>query len=322
MTTNKKTRRRLEKPIKQYGLDQCALYGIRGFGQLRHVLRWSESRAALEALSNSESAYKVWQHESGRWVQEAAPELRKLQVRIATLLRRIEPPDYRHSGVRGRSFLSNAKSHRADMPSVKTDIKAFYTSIRFHHVRRFFKEQMNCAGDIAFLLAKICCYKRQHLPTGGVHSEVLAFYCAKPCFDAIAERARNHGGVVTVYVDDIMLTLPCASHADLRWMKRLFQQHGIKLHGAEKSRVFRKGERKTITGVSVCGGEMRAPQGQHLAIRNRYAALRDPALADTKRAHTARSLLGHLEHVQQIDSRFTSRARGNRARLDPLVRES
>jgi hypothetical protein len=32
-------------------------------------------------------------------------------------------------------------------------------------------------------------------------------------------------------------------------------------------------------------------------------------------------LLGHCEHVQQIDPRFTPRARGNRSRLNALIRE-
>jgi hypothetical protein len=317
----RKKRRRLERPIKQYELDQCALYGVQGFDQLIPKLGWSQSRQALEALPDQQDSYKVWQHASGRWVQEANPELRTLQARVATLLRRVAPPDYRHSGVPGRSFLTNAESHRADMPSIKTDIKAFYRSIRFNHVRRFFKEQMNCTGDVAFLLAKVCCYKRQHLPTGGVHSEVLAFYCLKPCFDAIAERAEKHGGTMTAYVDDIMVTMPCASHSDLRWIKRLFRQHGIALHGAKKSRMFRKGERKTITGVCIHNEQLRAPQSQHLAIRNKFAALRNPSVADTERVHAARSLLGHLDHIQQIDSRFTLRAKGNRSRLDALIRE-
>lgn len=321
MATTRKKRRRLERPIKQYGLDQCALYSVQGFGQLKSKLVCSQSRKDLEALPDRHDAYKVWQHQSGRWVQEANPEMRKLQARIATLLRRVEPPDYRHSGVPGRSFLTNAASHRVDMPSVKTDIKAFYPSIRFDHVRRFFKEQMHCAGDVAFLLAKICCYNRRHLPTGGVHSEILAFYCLKPCFDAIAQRAKVHGGVMTVYVDDVILTLPCASHSDLNWMKGLFQQYGIALHGAKKSRIFRKAEQKTITGVSVHGEQLRAPQGQHLAIKNRLATLRDPSLACAERAQTARSLLGHLEHVQQIDPRFTPRAKGNRSRLGSLLPE-
>lgn len=312
---------RLERPIKQYELDQCALYGIKGVGQLMQKLGWEKSREALEDLPDQSGVYKVWRLSNNRWVQEARPELRQLHTRIATLLRRVEPPEYRHSGVPGRSFLSNAKSHRADMPAIKTDIKAFYPSVTFNHVRRFFKEQMNCTGDTAFLLAKICCYQRKHLPTGGVHSEVLAFYCLKPCFDAIAERVRKYGGVMTTYVDDIMISMPCASDSDLRWLKRLFKQHGIELHGAKKSRTFKKGERKTITGVDIHQRRLRAPQSQHLAIRDKFAELRDAELPTDKHATVARSLVGHLDHIQQIDARYTSRAKGNRSRLGALIRE-
>lgn len=288
-------------------------------GQLLAKLHWSKPRKLLEALPAAPESYKVWRHKTGRLVQEASPELRRLQARIATLLRRVTPPEYRHSGVRGRSFLTNAKCHVEGYASIKTDIKEFYPAVTFQHVQRFFRDRMKCSGDVAFLLAKICSYQRKHLPTGGVHSEVLAFYCVKPCFDEIAQRANDRGGVMTVYVDDIMSTMPCASHSDLHWMRRLFARHGIELHGAKKSRVFRKRARKTITGVCINNGQLSAPQSQHLAIRNRFADFRKLDLTETERKHTARSLLGHWDHVQQIDTRFASRATGNRARLKPVI---
>lgn len=207
------------------------------------------------------------------------------------------------------------------MPAVKTDIEHFYPSVSFNHVRRFFKDAMNCTGDIAYLLAKICCYKNKHLPTGGVHSEVLAFYCAKPCFDAVDARAKDLGGVMTTYVDDIMVSAPCASDSDLRWMKRTFAQRGLTLHGADKSRVYRKNERKTITGVCIHHETLRAPQRQHMAIRERFADMRKTSLQDADRVHVARSLVGHLDHVQQIDARYAHRAKANRARLKTLMKE-
>ena len=310
---------RLEKPIKQYALDQCALYGIKGLGQLLHVLNWRGTKEALEALPAHPGAYKVWKA-AGRRIEAASPHLRRVQARIAILLRRVTPPDYRHSGVRGRSFLTNAKRHRADAPSIKTDIKHFYPSVTFDHVRRFFQGPMKCAPDIASLLANICCFKRLHVPTGGVHSEVLSFYCVKNCFDAIAARVEGRGGVLSVYVDDIMITMPDASHSDLQWLRHLFARRGVELHGADKSRVYRKREAKTITGVRIRNGELRAPQTQHIAIRDGLAKLRDAELTEPERLHAARSLIGHLDHVQQIDPRFVQRATGNRARLTRIVR--
>lgn len=320
MTTARRKRPpRLEKPIKRYALDQCALYGVKGFGQLLHVLNWHGAKEALAALPRHRGAYKVWD-EKGRRIEAASPSLRRLHWRITSLLRRVPPPDYRQSGVRGRSFVSNAKCHCVDEPSIKTDIKQFYPSVTFGRVRRFFVESMHCAPDVAALLADICCIDRQHLPTGGVHSELLAFCCLKPCFDAINARVKARGGVLSIYVDDIMITMPGASHGDLRWLKHLFARHGIKLHGAEKSRVYRKREAKTITGVCIRGGKLRAPQAQHLAIRDGLGKLRNPELTEPERIHAARSLVGHMDHVQQIDPRFTQRARGNRARLATLLR--
>jgi RNA-directed DNA polymerase len=322
MTTAKRKKPpRLEKPIKQYTLDQCALYGVKGFGQLLHVLNWRCTKEALEALPTRHGAYKVWK-EDGRRIEAASPELRRVQARVAVLLRRVMPPDYRHSGVRGRSFLTNAKRHRADAPSIKTDIKHFYPSVTFDHVRRFFQGPMKCAPDIASLLANICCFKRKHVPTGGVHSEVLSFYCVKECFDAIAARVESRGGALSVYVDDIMITMPGASHSDLQWMRRLFACHGIELHGADKSRVYRKREAKSITGVRIRNGELRAPQTQHLAIRDGLSKLRGAGLSESERLYAARSLIGHLDHIQQIDARFSARAHGAHARLAPLMRNT
>lgn len=317
--TKRKRPPRLEKPIKQYPFDQCALYGIKGTGQLVRILNWSAGIAALDALPASPKAYKEWKSERGRKVQEACPELRRMHARIATLLRRVEPPEYRHSGVRGRSFLTNAKCHRDNYASVKTDIKKFYPSVTFGHVFAFFHARMKCNADVAAILAKLCCFRGKYLPTGGVHSEVLAFYCIKPCFDVIAQRAAQRGGVASIYVDDIMVTMPGASRSDLIWMRRLFARYGLALHGDDKSRVFRKGQRKTITGVNVQEGRLAAPQAQHLALRNGFAALRDPDLPDAERTHAARSLIGHLEHIQQIDPRFHQRADGNRLRLRALT---
>lgn len=286
--------------------------------QLQHELGWTGDRKRLEALADAKDAYRVWPGPKGRVVQEPGPELRAVHARIATLLRRVAPPDYRHSGVRGRSFLTNAQQHALDCPSIKADIRGFYQSVTFAHVWTFFQQEMKCAGDVAFLLAKLCCYERKHLPTGGVHSEVVAFYCTRGCFEQLNKRARQRGGVMSVYVDDIMVTMPEASHTDLGWMKRLFAHRGFTLHPV-KSRVYGKRESKTITGVRIRNGRLAAPQRQHLAIKDLNARLRDAATTPEAAANSARSLLGHLDHVAQIEPRFKLRAVGNRARLKPVI---
>ena len=314
---------RLETPKKQYTLHDCALYGIRGIGQLIHLLRWEGSRQELEDLPTAPGSYKAWRNDKGRLIQAVnlketnGWQLRMIQARIAVLLRRVMPPEYRHSGVRGRSFITNAQQHLQDVPSIKLDIKSFYPTTTFQHVRRFFVETMGCAGDVGFLLAKLCCYQQRHLPTGGVHSEVVAFYCHRQSFNQLWERVKGRGGKMSVYVDDIMLTMPGASLTDLEWARRLFARQKVKIHPG-KSKVLPKRSVKVITGVEIRRGKAGAPKAQHRLIKQRFDEIRAAASA-TKKADAVKSLLGHLDHVAQIEPRFASRARGTRARFKAMM---
>lgn len=313
----RKNKSRLEKPKKQYPDHQSALFGLKGLGQLREALLWNASQGKLERVAGKPSSYKVWINSEGREVQEAIGELRKLHVRIATLLRRIEPPRYRHSGVRGRSYITNGAEHAIEKPSLKLDIQKYFPSTTFKFVYTLFRESLQCAEDVAVLLARICCFRDTHLPTGGVHSEVVAFYAHKPLFDRLAQRAAERGGVFTVYIDDMMMTFDRASASDLRWVENETTRHGLILH-PRKSRVVRKREAKTITGVRILGREIRAPQRNHQKLHMHFQALE---LANQEGKETvARRLLGQIDQIAQIDERFHNKAKGNRARLSPLLR--
>lgn len=281
------------------------------------ALKWRGTRQELEDLPGYRGSYKVWKNDRERAVQEAAPCLRNVQARIAVLLRRIVPPEYRHSGVRDRSFLTNAQQHTQLDPSIKLDIKSFYPTTSFQHVRKFFVEVMKCAGDVAFLLAKLCCYRQKHLPTGGVHSEVVAFYCHRGNFDQLMDRVHSRGGVMTVYVDDIMVTMPGASLTDLEWARRLFARQKVKLHPG-KCRVIRKAAPKFITGVEIHKGKINAPKAQHLMIKQRLAEIRN-APSEEVASKAVGSLLGHLDHVAQINPKFQNRAHGTRGRFKALI---
>jgi len=296
-------------------LNQCALYGIKGNGQLSKVL--GDSLEAVVALVSANGAYKTWAEKNGRQVQAACPKLRKIHARIATLLRRIRPPEYRHSGVRKRSFLTNAAQHCGRMPTLKLDIRKFYPSTSFNHVWLFFFRTMKCSADVAHVLATICTYRSRHLPTGGVHSEVLAFYCHKSMLDALNARVTKRGGVMTVYVDDIVVTMPSACRSDLEWTKKLMERAQLTMHD-RKSRVIRAAEEKMITGISIRNGRMSAPAGQHRRIKELHAQIAD-AGSQAEALSEIRSLQGHLDHVAQIDPKYAAKAKGNRARFKSLL---
>jgi len=151
-----------------------------------------------------------------------------------------------------------------------------------------------------------------------VHSEVVGFYCHKPAFDALLARTETRGGVMSVYVDDIMVTMPNASLTDLEWVRRLFRRTGIEMHRG-KSSVIPKRAPKLITGVVIRHGATAAAATQHRRIRELEAKLATSVDAD-ERKRSARSLVGHLDHIAQIDPRFKARATGSRGRLAALLK--
>lgn len=315
-------KQKLERPKKQYALNQCALYSVRGLGQLAKVLNYKGDPRDLERIADDQYNYRTWLEE-GRTIQSPVENVRVIQTRIAVLLRRVQPPYYRHSGVRKRSFLTNAQQHLTDDPSIKIDIRKFYPSTSFRHVCSFFKNDIKCAADVSMILAKLCCYRQVdwemgHLPTGGVHSEVLGFYCHKRTFDSLLARVETRGGAMSVYVDDIMATMPNASLTDLEWVRRAFKRTGIEIHKG-KSRVIPKRSPKIITGVVIANGTTMATADQHRIIKELETAL---AKTDdlNERRRIARSLLGHYDHIAQIDTRYKSRAVGGRTRLASILK--
>lgn len=269
------------------------------------------SREELRSLVDLQGGYRVWKQDD-RVVQAAKPVLRRIHARIATLLRRVAPPHYRHSGVRDRSFLSNAMQHTELHASLKLDISKFYPSTTVHHVWKFFVHRMQCAPDVAAFLAGLCCFQKRHLPTGGVHSEVLAFYCHLGMLDALNARVAARGGIMTVYVDDIVITMPGACESDLRWAERLISRARLTMN-VRKSRVIQTHKEKLITGVCIQRGKVRAPAGQHLKVKHLHEAIALGSPADDA-AMNVRKLQGHLDHIAQIEPKYQARARGHRAK--------
>lgn len=64
-----------------------------------------------------------------RQIEHPILELRLIQKKLVRLLDRIQPPDYLHSGFRGRSYITNALQHDCTVPIAKIDIKSFFPAL-------------------------------------------------------------------------------------------------------------------------------------------------------------------------------------------------
>jgi hypothetical protein len=206
----------------------------------------------LTALAAGDKAYHAFTRiTSGkkRAVTEPLGDLLNVHDRLFDLLDQIEKPDYLHSGVSGRSHVTNARAHLGVKSMVKLDIRRFFPSIDIPRVRRFFGRQMACAAPVADLLTRLCTF-RGHVPIGSRMSQHLAYFAAKPMLEDLARLSIHHGVLFTCYVDDLSFSGTAATPSFLWRVKQVVHHHRFRYHN---DCCYSASECKIVTGVMVSG---------------------------------------------------------------------
>ena len=198
-----------------------------------------------------------------RTIQQPKAVLHGVHKRVALLLGRIEKPQFVYSATKRRSYVDNALQHQNDLPCVKVDIKEFYPHVTFARVRRFFTEDLECADDIAHVLALLCCIDGA-LPTGSPVSPVLSYFACCRMFSEIANLATERDIRFTLYVDDMVFSGAPASRKFAEEVRRVLKCHGFTGH---KITSYAPGEVKVITGVAVRDGYVDVPHGRRRRMR-------------------------------------------------------
>lgn len=283
------------KTIANIPLESSHLYGVRSIHLVAKKLGFSV--ADLERLAN-EAKYRVFNlKETGRLVEEPPPVLQALHRKIHRYLSRIEVPEYLHSAVKGRSYISNAESHIGVGSMVKIDVKKFFPSVPQYRVMHFFRDRMNCASDVAGLLANILCRKGR-LPTGSSASPIISYYSYKGMFDEIEQLCKAHHLTMTCYVDDITISGQRANRSLLNDVRQIISKHGLSSH---KVKFFDACRPKTVTGVVVKENRIDLPFSRWKAIKRSIREL-DQADSDKGKLTLYPALISRLYEAAQIDA--------------------
>lgn len=283
-------------------LEDCHLFAVVSPADLAR--RLGTSVGELERLANGTDTYKLWKTDAGRDVEEPRADLQRIHSRVHRYLARVAPPDFLHSPVKGRSYVTNARAHAVDGPSIKIDIRRFFQSVPRVAVYLFFKEDMKCAGDVAGLLAKLLTYNG-HLPTGGSASPIIAYYAFRSMFSEIADLARRQNLVVTAYVDDITVTGASDCGQAIREIQSIISQRGLRSH---KIKIFPKGRPKIITGVVVDGEGIKLPNRRHKLISDKFLEL-SRVTTPEEELQILNQLISRLHEAGMIEPAFKARAR-------------
>ena len=288
---------------KTYKLDQCPLFKLASRKRLAQDV-FNVDLPFLERLAANTGNFRVFtikQGEKERQVEVPKVVLERIHRRLFNLLERIEKPEYLHSGVRGRSYISNAKVHIGAVPVVKLDLKKFYPSVDGARVFRFFNGALRCSPDVAALLTRLCVFEN-HVPTGSCVSQLLAFFAAKPLFDELHALAEGSGVRDSCYVDDLTWSGHGATPAFLWAAKQVVHRHGFAHH---KDRCFAADERKLATGVMLDGHRIAVLPSKELDLWRRIQAL--GGVEPKEQVVAVNSLIGSAVAAGQIEARFLRR---------------
>ena len=278
---------------KRLPTNQSALFGIKSFKRLAKILRTPEE--LLNKIGSATDNYMEFDL-AGRWIETPKPVLKRIQVRIAYLLGQIETPEYLHSGVKKRSYITNAAGHSADLSTIKVDLKKFFPSARSAEVFRFLTEDLKWAPDVAGLGTKLLTI-HGHLPTGGNVSPLLSFWAYKPLFDEVDRLSTENNCHFSLYVDDMSLSGEFASRKLMHTVRTSIGQHRLQAH---KFHHFQKGQPKVITGVAQTTSGQKLPIKRQELIRKAELELR-AATDDAEKIAILRPLIGRLCEAVEVD---------------------
>ncbi len=241
---------------------------------------------------------------TGRPIQSPKPLLKKVHVRVARLLSSIEAPDFLYSAIKGRSYISNALQHSSDLATVKIDVRKFYPSTRAQAIYHFFRDRMHCDGDVAGILAKILTVDG-HLATGSNASPILSFFMYEDMFLEIDALAKGRGCIMTCYIDDMVFSGPNAGRKLVYDVIQIVRRYRLWGH---KTKGFKPGQPKVITGVAVTKAGARLPNRRQRAIADDLAELAQ-ATEDERRLELMDRLVSRMHEAAQIDPSWLPRAR-------------
>jgi RNA-directed DNA polymerase len=297
---SKKLKTTKPKKFERYPASVSLLYGVKSHKRLAKVLGWKGTTGQLRSFSVRKENFNRYIDRSKpgkeRVIEAPAKRVKEFQSKLLDLLRRVILPEYLHSARPNRGYLSNSLAHcDADGCTLTMDLDSFYQSVTDAHVSKFFEQTFKCAPDVATTMANLLCCDG-HLATGSPASPLVSFWAHRALFDRVAERVARRQGVFTLYVDDIAITGRGFGHTDVKWIGRLLRPVGLSLKET-KTRVFRAQKAKVVTGRAFRNGVSRAPNKQHLKMRDAAIALHQNPTDATLKA----SLAGRKRHLALLD---------------------
>lgn len=301
----------------------CAFYGLKSKKVLKHLLRIQNNNLLKQDYIASLYLPYIQKEGNTRLIEPPKEELKEIQRRIKKILEQIVVPDNVYSGVKGKSYVNNAKTHTGSNRKnlLKIDLKSFFPSIRRETVYRFFSEELCCSPDISEILTNLTTIDLEkaiirnsdevygfltekgvdcnnHLVSGAPTSPIMSYLTNHRMFDEMQKVADANDAVMTVYIDDVIFS----SEKDISsYFKEriigIIKKYGYHV-SKNKVKRYSKTYPKLVTGVVIdASGKSVIKNSIRLNIIKEFKYLRNhPDDFDSRRR-----LKGLLSAARQVD---------------------
>ena len=265
-----RTRLRKNKAAR-YPFERSPLWGLKSTHQLAELIGVAVDD--LEAICMAPTYNRFDEQpkpcakpgKEPRHIQEPVEATLRIHYRIVKNLDSVQRPDFLHSATKKRSHVTNARAHLASGGAVVAmDIRKFFESTTYHHVKASFHKDLGCSHDVARLLATVCTADG-HLPTGSCISPLLSYFTHRKMFAEIEKLCVDNDVTMTLYVDDLTLSGVHATKTMLYQVKAMIKRQGLQTQPT-KDAVVQPGKPTIITGAVRDGEQLRLRNKHHDSI--------------------------------------------------------
>ena len=135
--------------------NKCHLHGLQSKKMLKRLLRIPSNDFFNQTFLIKKFNPYLKNNGKPRLIEKPDKQLRDIQKRIKRSLDYINVPENVFSGIKGKSYVDNAKYHVGKKYLYKIDITAFFPSISREKVYCFFKDQLKTSPDVADILTSL-----------------------------------------------------------------------------------------------------------------------------------------------------------------------
>lgn len=238
------------------------------FNHLRLLMGRSDLYFAsvINSPENHYRSFKLKKRSGGfREILAPYPALLEMQYWIyGNILKKIPISSYCHGFACKKSIITNARIHLNQKELLKLDLKDFFPSIKINRIIYVFKS-LGYTNQVAFYLASLCSYEWA-LPQGAPTSPYLSNIIAKQLDKRLIGLSQRYNLRYTRYADDLTFSGDSIPTKLLEYINEIVNSEGFTIN-LDKTRLYKKGGKRIVTGISVIGNELKLPKDYKRNLR-------------------------------------------------------